>query len=389
MNISKYSVSFLFASSKCIAATVPSRLRYSSNLSVLHQRTFASSAFIPSTTTSSYTKAFTSQRNIRDSTVLSMSTSTEQDCKSKVALLQFKVSASKEKNHATATKYLSEAASKGAKLAVLPEIWNGPYATAAFGETAEELPSIGFEYDAETYGSDMQSTCPSAKILFEQAMEHGMFIVGGSVSEVVVADDGQKKIYNTCLVVNPQGKLVGKHRKVHLFDIDVPGKITFKESDTLSPGECITSFDAGETFGNIGVGICYDIRFPEYSLTLSRKWNCNILIFPGAFNLTTGPAHWELLQRSRAVDNQCYVLTASPARTTEEEAKLEAEGELRFPHYTAYGHSTAVDPWGDVIATCDEKEHVLVVDLQIPRVHEIRQNIPIRMQKRDDLYPVN
>ena len=113
-----------------------------------------------------------------------------------------------------------------------------------------------------------------------------------------------------------------------------------------------------------------------------------IYVFSSCF-LRIGPAHWELLQRSRAVDNQCYVLTASPARTTEEEAKLEAEGELRFPHYAAWGHSTAISPWGDVIATCDEKEHVLVVDLQIPRVHEIRQNIPIRMQKRDDLYTVN
>lgn len=334
----------------------------------------------------------------------------------KVALLQFKVSASKSKNHEVAKAYLTDAASKGAQLAVLPEIWNGPYATAAFGDTAEVLPDVGYQYihddtTPRTSNDDDRDTImisPSAKVLFQQAIEHGMYIVGGSISEVVKQntdnedDDTNTKIYNTCLIINPEGKLVGKHRKVHLFDIDVPGKITFKESDTLSPGTGITSFDAGEPFGRIGVGICYDIRFPEYSMMLSQKQNCNILIFPGAFNPTTGPAHWELLQRARALDNQCYVLTASPARTTEEEAKAEAAsneseggdgngngGTLIYPHYTAWGHSTAVSPWGEVIATCDEQEHLIICDLDMARVQEIRSSIPIRVQKRCDLYQLS
>merc|ERR1719361_2583465 len=99
-------------------------------------------------------------------------------------------------------------------------------------------------------------------------------------------------------------------------------------------------FDTGsDLFGMVGVGICYDIRFPEYALLLTKKYACNMLIYPGAFNLTTGPAHWELLQRARAVDNQCYVATASPSR------------DLDFS-YHAYGHSTITGPWGDVLATC-------------------------------------
>ena len=165
----------------------------------------------------------------------------------RVALLQFSVTESKDTNHKTAIEYLSRAAAEGAQLCVLPEIWNGPYATSAFAEYAEELPNIGATLD--DIAKDASSS-PSAKLLMEKAKEHGMFIVGGSIPERL--DD---KIYNTCLCINPEGTIVGKHRKVHLFDIDVPGGITFFESDTLSPGNTLTAFDAGEPLGMIGVGI--------------------------------------------------------------------------------------------------------------------------------------
>ena len=165
----------------------------------------------------------------------------------RVALLQFSVTESKDINHKTAIEYLSRAAAEGAQLCVLPEIWNGPYATAAFPEYAEELPGIGATLD--DVAKDALSS-PSARLLMEKAKEHGMYIVGGSIPERL--DD---KIYNTCLCINPEGTIVGKHRKVHLFDIDVPGGITFFESDTLSPGNTLTAFDAGEPLGMIGVGI--------------------------------------------------------------------------------------------------------------------------------------
>lgn len=103
---------------------------------------------------------------------------------------------------------------------------------------------------------------------------------------MVKEDNGETKIYNTCLVLNPQGEVIAKHRKVHLFDIDVPGGITFFESETLSPGEDMTHFST--PFGEIGLGICYDIRFPEYAMLLRQEYNCAALIYPGAFNLTTG-----------------------------------------------------------------------------------------------------
>ena len=183
----------------------------------------------------------------RNLSAMSSSASSSQVKPGRVALLQFNVDESKDTNHKTAIEYLSRAAAEGAQLSVLPEIWNGPYATAAFPEYAEVLPDVGETLDNVAQDA---SSSPSARLLMQKAKEHSMFIVGGSISER--RDD---KIYNTCLCINPEGTIVGKHRKVHLFDIDVPGGITFFESDTLSPGNTLTAFDAGEPLGTIGVGI--------------------------------------------------------------------------------------------------------------------------------------
>jgi omega-amidase len=178
--------------------------------------------------------------------------------------------------------------------------------------------------------------------------------------------------YNTCIVVNPQGIIIAKHRKVHLFDIDVPGKITFKESDNLSGGDTISTFDS--PWGMVGIGICYDMRFPEYAIALRQK-GCKILVYPGAFNMITGPAHWELLQRARAVDSQCYVATVSPARDKAEDAV-----------YTAWGHSMLVNPWGEIVVETDENHSIIYAELELEQVENMRSSIPCWTQKRDDLY---
>jgi omega-amidase len=214
----------------------------------------------------------------------------------------------------------------------------------------------------------------------DAAKEHGMWVVGGSVPERVL-EHNEEKIYNTCLVLNPEGTIVAKHRKVHLFDIDVPGGITFFESETLSPGSTVSHFST--PFGEIGVGVCYDIRFAEYALLLRQKYNCVILVYPGAFNMTTGPAHWQLLQQARAIDNQCFVLTASPAR------KEKADESSTYPHYTAWGHSTVVSPWGDIVATTNEKADIVIADLDLSRLQEVRNGIPIGTQRRADLYTLD
>ena len=231
----------------------------------------------------------------------------------RVALCQFHVTEDKDLNLQTCASYLDQAAARGAKLVVLPEIWNSPYAVSAFGDYAEKLPEAPAAACPES---------PSAEMVRAKAAQHGLWIVGGSIPERVVEEDSDddndnnSKLYNTCLVFDPSGTVVAKHRKVHLFDIDVPGGITFLESETLTGGSTVTSFET--PWCTIGVGICYDIRFPEYAMLLAQQpRGCQILVYPGAFNLTTGPAHWELLQRGRAVDNQVFVLTASPARTAE------------------------------------------------------------------------
>jgi omega-amidase len=265
------------------------------------------------------------------------------------ALVQLAVTANKSDNLARAAKLIREAASKGAKVVALPECFNSPYGTSYFHEYAEKIPG------------------PSTEVLSNAAKESGIFLIGGSIPE---DDDG--KLYNTSTVFNPEGTMIAKHRKIHLFDIDVPGKIRFQESETLSPGNTFTCIDT--PYCKIGVGICYDIRFPELAQVYAAR-GCKLLVYPGAFNMTTGPAHWELLQRGRALDNQLYVATVSPAR--DEKAS-----------YVAWGHSTLVNPWGEVVATTEHEETVLYGDVDPGYVDEIRAQIPVQVQKRSDLYHI-
>ncbi|XP_057875194.1 omega-amidase NIT2 [Melospiza georgiana] len=267
----------------------------------------------------------------------------------RLALIQLHVSAVKSDNLQRACGLVREASAKGAKLVALPECFNSPYGTQYFKEYAEKIPG------------------ESTQKLSEVAKECSIYLIGGSIPE----EDGGK-LYNTCAVFGPDGALLAKHRKVHLFDINVPGKIQFKESETLSPGNSFSVFDT--PYCKVGLGICYDMRFAEMAQIYGQK-GCQLLIYPGAFNMTTGPAHWELLQRGRAVDNQLYVATVSPAR--DEKAS-----------YVAWGHSTVVNPWGEVIAKAGAEETVVYTDIDLKKLAEIRQQIPILSQKRSDLYGV-
>ncbi|KAG2456928.1 NIT2 amidase, partial [Polypterus senegalus] len=234
------------------------------------------------------------------------------------------VSSAKLENLNRATKLVKEAAEQKAKVVVLPECFNSPYGTKFFPEYAEKIPG------------------ETSQVLSEAAKECGIYLVGGSIPE----EDGGK-LYNTCMVFGPDGSLLLKHRKIHLFNIDVPGKIRFQESETLSPGSSYSVFDT----------------------------RCHLLVYPGAFNMTTGPAHWELLQRGRAIDNQVYVATASPAR--DEKAS-----------YVAWGHSTVVSPWGDVLAKAGSEETIVYADIDMQHLTDVRQQIPLHTQKRHDLYKV-
>lgn len=284
----------------------------------------------------------------------------------KLALCQIGVTASKEENLRVAADALRTASSNGAHLAVLPECFNSPYDTSCFKDYAEPLPDVGHPFASPTVS-------PSVQMLRETATATSMTIIGGSVPES--GADG--KIYNTSITVDPDGAVIAKHRKLHLFDISVPGGITFRESDALSAGSSSTSFSVALSDGGsirVGVGICYDVRFPELAAIAAREAGAQLLVYPGAFNMTTGPAHWELLLRARALDNQLYVAACSPARN--------ATGE----GYVAWGHSTIVDPWGTVVATTDEKAGVVYGDISLERIEHVRAAVPTAMQRRDDIY---
>lgn len=272
--------------------------------------------------------------------------------KFKIALLQLSVTADKERNIAHARKAIGEAAGKGAELVLLPEIWNSPYSNDSFPVYAEDIEA----------GGDAAS---SYSMLSEAAGTLQITIIGGSIPE-----RSGDCLYNTCCIFGKDGTLKGKHRKLHLFDIDIPGKITFKESKTLTAGQHPTIVDTD--VGRIGIGICYDIRFQELAMLYAAR-GAHLICYPGAFNMTTGPLHWELLQRARAADNQLFVATCSPARDTS-------------ASYTAWGHSTLVGPFGEVIATTEHDEAMIVEEIDYSLIELRRSNLPLEKQRRGDLY---
>lgn len=268
----------------------------------------------------------------------------------RLALLQLKGSSDKAANVANALSKIESAVKEHKpRLITLPECFNCPYGTKYFREYAESIP--------DGYTSQQLS---------KAAADHQVYIVGGTIPELGEND----RIFNTCTVWGPNGDLLAKHRKMHLFDIDVKGGMRFKESETLSAGNDFTTIVVDGH--KIGIGICYDIRFEEMA-RLYRNEGCEMIIYPAAFNLTTGPLHWELLQRARANDNQLYVVTTSPARDPSAD-------------YIAYGHSMIVDPWAKVLKSAGEGEETLTADIDFSLVDQVRQQIPIFSQRRVDLY---
>ena len=273
--------------------------------------------------------------------------------KIKIALCQMNVVDNKESNIKKAIQMIRKSKKQGADMAVLPEMFNCPYENEKFIEYAEELD------DSKTL-----------REIAKAAKEDSIHVLAGSMPEL---EKDANAIYNTAVLFDSNGKVLGKHRKMHLFDIDVKGKIYFKESDTLSAGNEITVIET--ELVTIGIGICYDVRFVELSRLMALN-GAQILIFPGAFNLTTGPAHWELLFRSRALDNQAFAIGVAPA--------LDKEAS-----YNSYGHSIAANPWGEVIEELDFEEDLRIVEVDLDEIKRIREEIPILKNRRTDLYEIN
>lgn len=213
---------------------------------------------------------------------------------------------------------------------------------------------------------------PTLAMLAEEVKRHRITLIGGSIPEI-----SDNKVFNTSPILSWKSDTIVKHRKLHLFDVNVPGGICFQESETLTAGDHFTVYPYSSSSADflIGVGICYDVRFPELALVYAQR-GCKLLAYPSAFNMTTGPLHWDLLARGRAVDTQSYVIMCSPARD-------------EHGSYVAYGHSMVVDPWGKVVAQLDEKEGVLMADIDLGQCDQVRAAIPTKEQKRFDLYELN
>lgn len=268
----------------------------------------------------------------------------------KLALCQMAVGQDKMRNVAKALEQLEAAARLKADVAVLPEMFNCPYQNDFFAQYAE----------SEEHSQTLQSIAGAAN-------EYGMYIIAGSIPERY-----EKKLYNTSFTLNPKGQIIARHRKVHLFDIHILGKVSFRESDTLAAGDACTVFPTD--ICDIGVAICYDIRFPEFFRRMALQ-GAKLIIVPAAFNMTTGPAHWELLVRTRSMDNQIFVAAAAPARNPE-------------ASYVSYGHSMVANPWGKVIAAAGIQEEVLMCDIDMELLDRVREELPLLQHRRPEMYDI-
>lgn len=257
----------------------------------------------------------------------------------------------KEKNLEKAEELIRKLSKEGANIIVLPEMFNTPYSTKYFKQYGEH-----------------RETSDTLRRLQIIAREETVYIFAGSIPEL----DHEDRVYNTCFIIDNKGHILGAHRKMHLFDIDVKGGITFRESAVLHPGDQVTVVDT--EYGKIGVGICYDIRFPELARLMTLE-GAHIYILPGAFNMTTGPSHWEPLLRVRAIDNQMYVVATAPARDNN-------------GVYTSYGNSMIVDPWGQVVNKLDEKEGILITEIDLTKIKKVRHELPLLKNRRKDIYEV-
>jgi len=270
----------------------------------------------------------------------------------RVAAVQSTASADRPANLSAAGDLVARAAGEGAELVVLPELFSLYGNAAVLRAAAEPLDGATASWAAEV------------------AARHRIWLVAGSFIEGV----GRSRNYNTSLLIGPDGAVVARYRKLHLFDVDVPGAVT-RESDAVSPGDAVVgaalTLDDGLSLP-LGLSICYDLRFPELyrSLTLAGAL---VIVVPSAFAAATGQAHWEVLLRARAIENQVFVIAADQVGTLS-------------PSFTAHGHSMVVGPWGTVLAERPEGQGYVVADLDFAAQQEIRSLLPSLAHRRPEAY---
>ncbi len=271
--------------------------------------------------------------------------------KIKIAALQTMVSKDKRENLDRLERLLEDPGLAGVDLVTLGEMFNCPYQTPNFPIYAEEA------------GGESWQRCSAL------AKKHGIYLSAGSMPE----RDREGHIYNTAYVFDRQGRQIARHRKMHLFDISVSGGQCFRESDTLTAGNDVAVFDT--EFGKMGLCVCYDFRFPELPRLMAQR-GARVILVPAAFNMTTGPAHWEIMFRQRAVEDQVFAVGTAPARDA-------SSG------YTSWGHSIAVGPWGNILYQMDEKPGIALAELDLDEVERVRAELPLLAHRRLDIYKLD
>lgn len=256
----------------------------------------------------------------------------------KVAAVQMVSTPSVPENITTARRLVAEAAAGGAQLVTLPEYW----------------PIMGMSDADKVSHAEQPGSGPIQDFMAETAKEHGIWLIGGTLP--LVSTDAAR-VMNTTLVYGPDGKPVVRYDKIHLFGF-TKGTESYDEARTIVPGASVGTFEA--PFGRVGLSVCYDLRFPELYRAMG---DCVLIVVPAAFTHTTGMAHWEVLLRARAIENQCYVLAS-------------AQGGIHANGRRTFGHSMLVDPWGEVQAVLKEGEGVVSGEIDLGFLASVRESLP-------------
>jgi deaminated glutathione amidase len=265
----------------------------------------------------------------------------------RAAVVQLNSNADKARNLAAAERLVRAAAADGAELAALPEKWNLLAGGAELVAGAESLDG------------------PSLTAARGWARELGIHLLAGSIAE---RGEGEL-VANTSVLIGPDGEDLAAYRKIHMFDVDAGG-VSYRESEHEQAGSEIVTARVGELI--VGLGVCYDLRFPELSRILALR-GAQVLVMPSAFTAVTGRDHWEVLLRARAIENQVFVLAPNQVGPA-------------APHFDSFGHSAIVDPWGTVLATAPDGECFVAVDLDPVFQDRVREELPSLANRRPRAY---
>jgi deaminated glutathione amidase len=269
----------------------------------------------------------------------------------KIAAVQMVSTPDVARNLDAAVRLVAQAAAGGAQLVALPEYF------CLMGRRDTDKLAV-----AEAAGDG-----PIQRMLADAARTHGVWLVGGTLP--IRVPGRSDRVRNTCLAFAPDGSVAARYDKIHLFAYD-NGREQYDEGRVLEAGAEPVSFQAGDH--RVGLSVCYDVRFPELYRALAfapGQPPCDLMCVPAAFTWTTGQAHWELLLRARAVENQCYVIAPAQGGTHENGRRT-------------WGHSLVVDPWGEVLAVQDEGEGVVTAELRADRLAEVRAQLPALRHRR-------